>query len=213
MGQVPSPLTCDCAGHSDVVMGVICTTDDELAKKLRFIQMGKQLLNKCSMLYVGASFPFPPPPLSLSPISLIFPPSPLSLSLSLPFHSPSLHPSPPLPSLPPLLPLPAVGMVPSPFDCYLANRGLKTLHLRMREHQRNATAVAQFLEASPLVTEAIYPGLPSHPQHELAKRQCKGFSGVVSFRIKGGLEQSKKFLQALKVETTLLVYVLGSLCL
>jgi cystathionine gamma-lyase len=93
----------------------------------------------------------------------------------------------------------AVGMVPSPFDCYLANRGLKTLHLRMREHQRNAMAVAQLLSTSPHVVETIYPGLPSHPQHELATRECKGYGGMVSFRIKGGLEQAKTFMQSLKV--------------
>ena len=117
-------------------------------------------------------------------------------------------------------------MVPSPFDCYMANRGLKTLHLRMREHQRNAKAVAALLSSSPHVIETIYPGqyqltqptssqnynniapppihpcvgLPSHPQHEVAKRQCKGFGGMVSFRIKGGLEQAQKFMQAIKVQ-------------
>jgi cystathionine gamma-lyase len=79
-------------GHSDVLMGVLCLNDEELEKKLRFVQF-------------------------------------------------------------------AVGMVPSPFDCYLANRGLKTLHLRMREHQRNAMAVAQLLANSPHVTDTIYPGL------------------------------------------------------
>jgi cystathionine gamma-lyase len=79
-------------GHSDVLMGVLCLNDEELEKKLRFVQF-------------------------------------------------------------------AVGMVPSPFDCYLANRGLKTLHLRMREHQRNAIAVAQLLAKSPHVTDTIYPGL------------------------------------------------------
>ena len=94
---------------------------------------------------------------------------------------------------------PAGGAVPSPFDCYLANRGVKTLHLRMREHQKNAFAVARFLETSPHVAEVMYPGLPSHPQHELAKRQCSGFSGMVSFRIKGTLDNALKFLENLKV--------------
>ena len=69
----------------------------------------------------------------------------------------------------------------------------------MREHQKNAFAVARFLETSPHVTEVLYPGLPSHPQHELANRQCRGYSGMVSFRIKGTLENAKKFLESLKV--------------
>ncbi len=90
----------------------------------------------------------------------------------------------------------ACGIVPSPFDCFLANRGMKTLHLRMREHQKNATAVAQFLETSPFVEKVIYPGLPSHPQHELMKKQAKGFSGMVTFYIKGNLQ---KFFDAVKV--------------
>jgi cystathionine gamma-lyase len=92
-----------------------------------------------------------------------------------------------------------MGPVPSPFDCFLANRGLKTLHVRMREHARNALAVAKFLQGHPNVQEVIYPGLPSHPQHELAKQQCKGFGGMVSFRIKGDLSNAKKFLSCLKV--------------
>lgn len=89
----------------------------------------------------------------------------------------------------------AIGAVPSPFDCFLANRGLKTLHLRMEKHQENAFAVANFLQASPHVTEVIYPGLPSHPQHELAKRQQSGFGGMISFRIKGDLNTAKKFFK------------------
>lgn len=69
----------------------------------------------------------------------------------------------------------SIGGVPSPFDCFMANRGLKTLHIRMQRHGENAMAVAKFLESSPLVDSVIYPGLPSHPQHELAKRQQKGY--------------------------------------
>ena len=87
-------------------------------------------------------------------------------------------------------------MVPSAFDCYLANRGMKTLHVRMREHQKNATAIAQFLESSPYVEKVLYPGLPSHPQHELVKRQAKGFSGMVTFYLKGNLQ---KFFDSVKV--------------
>eukprot|EP00056_Hartaetosiga_gracilis_P019873 m.16453 g.16453 ORF g.16453 m.16453 type:complete len:498 (+) comp8002_c0_seq1:55-1548(+) len=95
----------------------------------------------------------------------------------------------------------AAGAVPSPFDCYLVNRGLKTLHLRMEAHSKNAMAVASFLEAHPKVRSVNYPGLKSHPHHEIATRQCTGFSGMVTFRIKGGLEESKKFLQSCKVFT------------
>lgn len=121
-------------GHSDVVMGVICTNNEELNKRLKYLQN-------------------------------------------------------------------ASGMVPSPFDSFLANRGLKTLHIRMREHQKNAMAVAKFLEASPQVTRVIYPGLPSHPEHELLKRQCKGFGGMLTFIIKGTMDNAIKFFQAIKVVT------------
>eukprot|EP00127_Corallochytrium_limacisporum_P006772 Clim_evm42s235 gene=Clim_evmTU42s235 len=95
----------------------------------------------------------------------------------------------------------ALGGIPGPFDAWLANRGLKTLHLRMRQHQENAFAVARALEASDGVEDVIYPGLPSHPGHEIAKRQQTGFGGMVSFRIKGGLEEAKRFLENVKVFT------------
>lgn len=121
-------------GHSDVVMGLIAMNDEEIHKRLSFIQM-------------------------------------------------------------------AAGAVPSPFDCFLANRGIKTLHLRMREHMKNALGLARFLEASPRVTKVNHPGLPSHPQYELGKRQMKGYSGMMTFCIKGGLEESTKFLKHLKIFT------------
>ncbi|KAJ2455994.1 cystathionine gamma-lyase cys3 [Coemansia sp. RSA 2336] len=89
----------------------------------------------------------------------------------------------------------AIGAVPSPFDCYQAQRGLKTLHLRMRQHAANAQRVAEFLEASSLVDSVIYPGLASHPQHELAKQQMRGFGGMVSFRIRGDTHTADRFLQ------------------
>merc|ERR1712025_1507683 len=95
----------------------------------------------------------------------------------------------------------AAGAVPSPFDCYLVNRSLKTLKLRMEEHQKNAFIVGRWLEQHPGVEKVRHPGLPSHPQHELVKRQCYGHSGMMSFYLKGGLNESKKFLSALKVIT------------
>lgn len=93
----------------------------------------------------------------------------------------------------------AVGAVPSPFDCFLVNRGIKTLHLRMRTHMENAMAVASWLEANPRVERVLYPELESHPQHHVHKKQAKGMSGMMSFYLKGGLEQSRAFLSALKV--------------
>jgi cystathionine gamma-lyase len=95
----------------------------------------------------------------------------------------------------------AMGAVPSAFDCFLANRGLKTLHLRMRQHEKNALALASMLLHHPNVDSVIYPGLESHPQHELAKRQCKGFGGMISFRVKGGFNEAERFLQHCKVFT------------
>lgn len=122
-------------GHTDVCMGVIATKNEDLAERLRFLQL-------------------------------------------------------------------AVGPAPSPFDCYLALRGARTLHLRMRQHETNSLAVANWLEKgekAKYVSKVIHPGLPSHPQHELAKRQMKGFSGMCSFVILGGIEEATLFLQSLKV--------------
>ncbi|ROL44497.1 Cystathionine gamma-lyase [Anabarilius grahami] len=93
----------------------------------------------------------------------------------------------------------ALGAVPSPFDCYMCNRGLKTLHLRMKQHFKNALAAAQFLEADPRVDRVIFPGLPSHPQYELTKRQCTGCPGMITFYIKGKLEHASTFLSSLKL--------------
>lgn len=121
-------------GHSDVVMGVAVTSNEQLIEKLRFIQN-------------------------------------------------------------------AMGAVPSAFDCYLARRGLMTLDVRMKRHEENALAIAQFLEKHQQVDEVIYPGLPSHPQHELAKRQQRGFGGMVSFRVKGNLDNVNKILSNLKLIT------------
>lgn len=119
-------------GHTDVCMGVLVTSDEELAKELSFLLM-------------------------------------------------------------------AVGPAPSPFDCYLALRGCRTLHLRMRQHQTNGLAVARWLEKQKHVQKTIHPGLPSHPQYELAKRQMKGYSGMVTFIIDGGKEEASLFLSSLKI--------------
>merc|ERR1712126_68706 len=95
----------------------------------------------------------------------------------------------------------AIGPVPSPFDCYLVNRSLKTLKLRMEEHQKNALIVGRWLEQHPGVLKVRHPGLPSHPQQELVKRQQYGHSGMISFYLKGKLAESKAMLSALKVIT------------
>lgn len=122
-------------GHTDVIMGAVCTNREDLHDRLRFLQN-------------------------------------------------------------------SLGTVPSPFDCYLVNRSLKTLALRMQQHMKNGLAVAKFLEKHPCVEKVLHPGLPSHPQHELAKRQSYGHSGMLSFYIKGNnLATSKKFFQHLKVFT------------
>jgi len=90
----------------------------------------------------------------------------------------------------------AVGGVPGPFDSFLTLRGIKTLALRMERHCSNALAIAQFLERQPKVERVIYPGLPSHPHHELAKRQMHGgFGGIISVVLRGGLEDARQFLE------------------
>lgn len=132
---VMSSVTKYINGHTDVIMGAICTSREDLHERLRFLQN-------------------------------------------------------------------AIGPVPSPFDCYLVNRSIKTLALRMEKHMENGLAVARFLEKHPCVEKVIHPGLPSHPQHELFKRQTFGHSGMLSIYIKGNnLEVSKKFFKQLKVFT------------
>jgi len=93
----------------------------------------------------------------------------------------------------------AVGGVPGPFDAWLAMRGAKTLAVRMREHERNALAVATFLETRDDVERVYYPGLASHPQHELAKRQMRGFGGMVSFALRGDAARSFAFAKETKL--------------
>jgi cystathionine gamma-lyase len=96
----------------------------------------------------------------------------------------------------------ATGAVSGPFDSFLALRGLKTLPLRMRQTSESAMAIAQWLEKHAKVARVLYPGLPSHPQHELAKRQMhNGFSGIVTFFVKGGLEDARRFLERCQLFT------------
>ena len=93
----------------------------------------------------------------------------------------------------------AAGGVPGPFDSWIVLRGLKTLAVRMRQHEENALAVAQFLQGHPEVETVNYPGSPSHPQHELARKQMSGFSGMVSFTLKGGAEAAYAAVQKTEV--------------
>jgi cystathionine gamma-lyase len=95
----------------------------------------------------------------------------------------------------------AVGAVPAPMDCFLVMRGLKTLHVRMERHAQNALAIAQYLEGHPKVQKVIYPGLESHPQHALAKKQMSGFGGMITFFIKGGLDEARSFLEKVRIFT------------
>jgi len=118
-------------GHSDVIGGVVATSDDDVASDLRFLQK-------------------------------------------------------------------AAGAVPGPWDCWLVLRGTKTLHLRMEAHNRNGQAIAEYLEAHPKVERVYYPGLPSHPEHELAKRQMRGFTGMVSFEL-GSLGAARTVAEATRI--------------
>ena len=93
----------------------------------------------------------------------------------------------------------AAGATPSPFDCFLILRGIKTLALRMREHERNATRITAFLKDHPRVRRVYYPGLSDHPGHEIAASQMDGFSGMVSFEVKGGLIEARRALQRLRI--------------
>jgi methionine-gamma-lyase len=92
-----------------------------------------------------------------------------------------------------------MGGVISPFNAWLINRGLGTLPLRMQAHQANALVVAQFLESHPQVTKVLYPGLASHPHHELAKRQMKNFSGMLSFQVNDGADRVSRMISELQV--------------
>ncbi len=93
----------------------------------------------------------------------------------------------------------AAGAVPGPWDCWLILRGLKTLKIRMKEHEASAMQLAEMLEQHPAVERVFYPGLTSHPQHELAKEQMSGFGGMVTFSLKEGLPAVKKLLANIKL--------------
>jgi cystathionine gamma-lyase len=92
-----------------------------------------------------------------------------------------------------------IGAVPGPFDCWLTLMGLKTLHLRMRRHAENAQRVAEFLENHPKVARVLYPGLPSHPQHGVAKAQMSGFSGMISFELSGGIPAGVELMNRVRL--------------
>jgi len=120
------------SGHSDIIMGAIMCNNEQLIKKIRFIQSG-------------------------------------------------------------------IGAIPSPFDCYLVLRGLKTLHLRMEASQKNAIQIANFLESHSSVEKVIYPGLKSYKFNEIVNSQFRGSGAIISFYIRGGLESANKFLSRLKI--------------
>ncbi|MCH8348427.1 MAG: PLP-dependent transferase [Proteobacteria bacterium] len=100
----------------------------------------------------------------------------------------------------------AVGAIQGPFESFLVLRSLKTLHLRMERHNQNALAIARWAEGHAKIERVLYPGLASHPQHDLAKRQMDGFSGIVTIFIKGGLKETRRFM-----ERTRLFYLAESL--
>lgn len=90
----------------------------------------------------------------------------------------------------------ATGAVPSPFDCWLTMRGIKTLELRMQRHEENAAAIAKALDANPMVRRVYFPGLPKHPGHDIAKRQMSGFGGMVSFEMDGTIDEVVSFVSS-----------------
>jgi cystathionine gamma-lyase len=93
----------------------------------------------------------------------------------------------------------AIGPSQSPFDSWLVLRGIKTLAIRMKAHEQNALKIAHFLEKHPKIEKVIYPGLSSHPQYKIAVEQMKGFGGMITFFLKGGISESKQFLESLQL--------------
>jgi cystathionine gamma-synthase len=95
----------------------------------------------------------------------------------------------------------AVGAIPGPLDCYLVIRGIRTLGLRMDRHQENAAKVVEMLSTHPGIDRVWYPGLPAHPNHEIAKSQMSGFGGMVSVELAGGASEARRFAEATKIFT------------
>jgi cystathionine gamma-synthase len=93
------------------------------------------------------------------------------------------------------------GAVPAPFDCYMTVRGIKTLPYRMRAHTENANQIAIFLSSHKLVEKVYYPGLMNHPGHDIAKKQMSSFGGMLSFIVKGGANEARKLVNAVKIFT------------
>jgi cystathionine gamma-lyase len=93
----------------------------------------------------------------------------------------------------------SMGAIAGPFDSFMCLRSLKTLSIRMEAHQKNAMEIAKFLEKHSRIEKVLYPGLASHPQHDIAKKQMKGFGGMITFWIKGGLPAARKFLESVKI--------------
>jgi cystathionine beta-lyase/cystathionine gamma-synthase len=93
----------------------------------------------------------------------------------------------------------SIGAVPSPFDSWLTLRGVKTLVVRMQQHEKNASAVALFLQSHPKVEKVFFPGLADHPGHSIAAKQMSGFGGLVSFRIRGGFSEANRFLKHVQI--------------
>jgi cystathionine gamma-synthase len=93
------------------------------------------------------------------------------------------------------------GAIPSPMDCYMLARSIKTLPYRMRGHVQNAQLLAEFLEKHPKVERVMYPGLPSHPQHNIAKQQMTSFGGMLSFCVNGGADEAKRVINSLRLFT------------
>ncbi len=95
----------------------------------------------------------------------------------------------------------AAGATPGPMDCFLTLRGIKTLHLRMKRHEENAINLAEWLSKHPKIEKVIYPGLASHPQHALAKKQMSGFAGIITILVKGDIQGCYRFLENCKLFT------------
>ena len=91
------------------------------------------------------------------------------------------------------------GGIPSPFECYLALRGLKTLKLRMEEHCKNAQIMAEYLNTHAKIEKVLYPGLKTHPGHDIARKQMRGFGGMISIYVKGDLAAVKRLCKSLKI--------------